>query len=77
MVNYDAGAETPLAGMLTAIWIGITVLYFTPLFSYLPHAVLAAIIIVAVSALIDIKAIFTTWRAAKSDGVVMLSTIVG
>lgn len=77
VVNYDAGAETPLAGMLTAIGIGITVLYFTPLFSYLPHAVLAAIIIVAVSALIDIKAIFTTWRAAKSDGVVMLSTIVG
>lgn len=77
VVNYDAGAETPLAGMLTAIGIGITVLYFTPLFSYLPHAVLAAIIIVAVSALIDIKAIFTTWRAAKSDGVVMLSTIAG
>ncbi|EKO3658167.1 sulfate permease [Vibrio metschnikovii] len=77
VVNYDAGAETPLAGMLTAIGIGITVLYFTPLFSYLPHAVLAAIIIVAVSALIDIKAIFTTWRTAKSDGVVMLSTIVG
>ncbi|PXA74667.1 MULTISPECIES: SulP family inorganic anion transporter [Vibrio] len=77
VVNYDAGAETPLASMLTAIGIGITVLYFTPLFSYLPHAVLAAIIIVAVSALIDIKAIFTTWRAAKSDGVVMLSTIAG
>ncbi|WP_217525720.1 SulP family inorganic anion transporter [Vibrio metschnikovii] len=77
VVNYDAGAETPLAGMLTAIGIGITVLYFTPLFSYLPHAVLAAIIIVAVSALIDFKAIFTTWRAAKSDGVVMLSTIAG
>ncbi|WP_217520806.1 SulP family inorganic anion transporter [Vibrio metschnikovii] len=77
VVNYDAGAETPLAGMLTAIGIGITVLYFTPLFSYLPHAVLAAIIIVAVSALIDIKAIFTTWRAAKSDGVVMLITIAG
>ncbi|WP_217518419.1 SulP family inorganic anion transporter [Vibrio metschnikovii] len=77
VVNYDAGAETPLAGMLIAIGIGITVLYFTPLFSYLPHAVLAAIIIVAVSALIDIKAIFTTWRAAKSDGVVMLSTIFG
>lgn len=77
VVNYDAGAETPLAGTLTAIGIAITVLYFTPLFTYLPHAVLAAIIIVAVSSLIDIKAIFSTWQTAKSDGVVMLATILG
>lgn len=77
VVNFDAGAETPLAGALTAIGIGITVLFFTPVFTFLPHAVLAATIIVAVSALIDIKAIAHTWKSAKSDAVAMLLTIVG
>lgn len=77
VVNYDAGAETPLAGTFTAIGIGITVLYFTPLFTYLPHAVLAATIIVAVSALIDVKAILHTWKSAKSDAIAMFLTIIG
>ncbi|WP_321284931.1 sulfate permease [uncultured Vibrio sp.] len=77
VVNYDAGAETPLAGTFTAIGIGITVLYFTPLFTYLPNAVLAATIIVAVSSLIDIKAIIHTWKSARSDAIAMLLTIVG
>ncbi|MFV8422841.1 SulP family inorganic anion transporter [Vibrio parahaemolyticus] len=77
VVNYDAGAETPLAGTFTAIGIGITVLYFTPLFTYLPHAVLAATIIVAVSALIDVKAIIHTWKSAKSDAIAMFLTIIG
>ncbi|PFG58007.1 SulP family sulfate permease [Vibrio sp. ES.051] len=77
VVNYDAGAETPLAGTFTAIGIGITVLYFTPLFTYLPHTVLAATIIVAVSALIDVKAIIHTWKSAKSDAIAMFLTIIG
>jgi sulfate permease, SulP family len=77
VVNYDAGAETPLAGTFTAIGIGLTVLYFTPLFTYLPHAVLAATIIVAVSALIDVKAIIHTWESAKSDAIAMFLTIIG
>ncbi len=77
VVNYDAGAETPLAGALTAVGIAMTVLFFTSIFTYLPHAVLAAIIIVAVSSLIDIKGIFSTWQTAKSDGVVMVATILG
>ena len=77
VVNFDAGAETPLAGALTAIGIGITVLFFTPVFTFLPHAVLAATIIVAVSALIDLKAVSHTWKSSKSDAIAMLLTIVG
>lgn len=77
VVNYDAGAETPLAGTFTAIGIGITVLYFTPLFTYLPNAVLAATIIVAVSALIDIKALTHTWKSSRSDAIAMFLTIGG
>jgi SulP family sulfate permease len=77
VVNYDAGAQTPLAGTLTALGIGITVVYFTPLFIYLPHAVLAATIIVAVSALIDIGVLIHTWKSSKSDAAAMLLTVIG
>ncbi|EGR3991971.1 STAS domain-containing protein, partial [Vibrio cholerae] len=48
-----------------------------PLFTYLPHAVLAATIIVAVSALIDVKAIIQTWKSTKSDAIAMFLTIIG
>lgn len=77
VVNFDAGAETPLAGALTAVGIAVTVLFFTPVFTYLPHAVLAATIIVAVSSLVDLKAIIHTWQHSKSDGVAMLLTVFG
>ncbi|MEY1661376.1 SulP family inorganic anion transporter [Isoalcanivorax beigongshangi] len=77
VVNYDAGARTPLAGALTALGITITVLFFTPLFHNLPHAVLAATIIVAVLSLVDLKALVRTWRYSRQDGLAMAGTIGG
>lgn len=77
IVNFDAGAATPMAGTLTAIGITITALLFTPLFENLPHSVLAAIIIVAVSSLVDIKAIKTVCFESKSEGLSMVLTIIG
>jgi SulP family sulfate permease len=77
VVNFDAGASTPLAGTFTAIGISLTALYFTPLFESLPQSVLAAIIIVAVSSLIDFKAIFHVWKTSKSDGLSMSLTVLG
>ena len=77
VVNYDAGASTPLAGTFTAFGISITALYFTPLFESLPQSVLASIIIVAVSSLIDFKVIFHVWKESKSDGVSMTLTVLG
>ena len=44
VVNFDAGARTPLAGVLTAVGIGLTALLLTPLFHQLPKATLAATI---------------------------------
>jgi len=77
VVNFDAGASTPLAGTFTAIGISIIALYFTPLFESLPQSVLAAIIIVAVSSLIDFKAIIHVWKESKSDGFSMTMTVLG
>ncbi len=77
VVNFDAGASTPLAGTFTAVGISVTALYFTPLFESLPQSVLAAIIIVAVSSLIDFKTIIKVWKESKSDGLSMSLTVLG
>ncbi len=52
-VNDQSGAKTPLSSVFAAIVVGITLLFLTPLFYYLPKAVLAAIIIVAAYGLLD------------------------
>ncbi|GBC57122.1 sulfate permease [Stutzerimonas stutzeri] len=77
VVNFDAGAQTPLAGALTALGIGITVLLFTPLFHNLPHAVLAATIIIAVLSLVDLSALRRTWRYTRQDAAAMAATMLG
>ena len=76
VVNFDAGARTPLAGVLTAVGIGFTALFLTPLFQDLPKATLAATIIVAVLSLVDLGALKRIWAYSKSDFIAMAATIV-
>jgi len=76
VVNFDAGAETPAAGIFTAVGIAIATLFLTPLIYFLPQATLAATIIVAVLSLVDIKSIKETWRYSQSDFISMAATIV-
>ena len=76
VVNYDAGAQTPMAGVFTGVLIAVTALYFTGAFYFLPKVVLAATVIVAVISLADFGAVFNVFRYSKSDGMAMLLTIV-
>jgi SulP family sulfate permease len=76
VVNFDAGAATPLAGAMTAIGILLTALLLTPLFHYLPQAVLAATIIVAVLSLVDLKALPRVWRYSRHDFLAMAATMI-
>ncbi len=75
-VNFDAGAETPAAGAFTAVGIALAAMYLTPYLYFLPQAVLAATIIVAVVSLIDLKTVRQTWRYSKNDFAAMAATIV-
>jgi SulP family sulfate permease len=75
-VNFDAGAETPAAGAFTAVGIGLALLFVTPLLFFLPVAVLAATIIVAVLSLIDLRTPFEIWRYSRSDFAAMSGTIL-
>jgi sulfate permease, SulP family len=76
MVNFAAGANTGLASIVTAALMLLTVVFLTPLFYYLPNAVLAAIIVVAVSSLLDWKTVQQTWRYNKADFVSLLVTFI-
>ena len=67
-VNAQAGARTNLAGMITAVGVAFSLLFLTPLFVNLPDAVLAAIVVVAVSTLVDLRSIVTSYRVRPADG---------
>jgi SulP family sulfate permease len=73
-VNAQAGAQTPLAGVLSAGVIALTLLFLTPLFYYLPNAVLGAVIVVAVAGLVDIKEALFLWRVERRDFALMVIT---
>lgn len=75
VVNFDAGAETPAAGMFTAVGIAMATLLLTPVLYYLPKATLAATIIVAVLSLVDLGAVRRTWSYSRPDGLAMVATI--
>ena len=77
VVNFDAGAQTPMAGALAALGITLCVLFFTPLLHDLPHAVLAATIIVAVLGLVDLRALVRIWRYSRQDGAAMAVSMLG
>ncbi len=75
-VNDQAGAKSGMAGIISALLIGLTLLFLTPLFYYLPNAVLGAIIITAVLGLIDIREIRFQWRIQKQDFAMMAITFL-
>ncbi|GAA0838787.1 solute carrier family 26 protein [Marinobacter szutsaonensis] len=76
VVNFEAGAQTPIAGALTAVGIAVATLTLTGLLAFLPKATLAATIIIAVITLIDLPAIKRTLAYSKADGAAMLATII-
>ena len=75
-VNDQAGARTGLAGIFSAVLVVITLLFLTPLFEFLPNAVLAAVIMVAVYGLIDYKEAQHLWHSNRSDFAMWLVTFI-
>lgn len=76
VVNFDAGARTPAAGVYTAIGLLLAALLLTPALHHLPQATLAATIVVAVLSLVDVSAFARTWRYARADFTALALTFV-
>jgi SulP family sulfate permease len=66
-VNNDSGANTGLASIIAALATSLVLVFFTPLFYYLPEAILAAIVLVAIRGLFEIKGIAQLWNIDRRD----------
>ncbi len=75
-VNDQAGAKTGVSSIISALVVGLTLLYLTPLFYYLPNAVLAAIIMVAVFGLIDFQYPIQLFKNRKDEFFLLLGTFI-
>lgn len=76
-VNQESGAKTGMAALISVAMVILTVLFLTPLFYYLPKTVLAAIIIVAVFGLINLREAVYLWKVNQLDFWLMLVTFTG
>ncbi|TDP77204.1 SulP family inorganic anion transporter [Bradymonas sediminis] len=73
-VNDQAGAKTPLANLISAGVVALTLMFFTPLFYHLPIAVLAAVIVVVALKLINIPQIRYLLKTKRRDAAVAFLT---
>ena len=76
VVNADAGAATPAAGIYTAIGLAIAALMLTPLLHFLPKTTLAATIIVAVLGLVDLSILRRAYGYSRADFAAVAGTIL-
>jgi SulP family sulfate permease len=75
-VNIGAGAVTGFSSVVTSVIVVVTLLWLTPLLYHLPQATLAAVIMLAVVGLINVKAVKHAWAANKQDGIVAIVSFV-
>lgn len=66
-VNDRAGARTPLALVFASVTLALCLLFLTGLLENLPKAVLAAVVLTAVSGLIDFPGLVRMWRVSPLD----------
>lgn len=75
-VNEQAGAQTPMASIISAVIVALTLIFLTPLFYFLPHAVLASVIMVAVASLIDFDYARQLWNDSKLEFGLLMATFL-
>ncbi len=75
-VNISAGAHTGFSSVVTSIVVAITLLFLTPLLYHLPRATLAAVIMMAVIGLVNVKPILHAWKTHVHDGLASVTTFV-
>jgi len=73
-VNIGAGAKTGFSSVVTGLMVLATLLFFTELLYNLPQATLAAVIMMAVIGLVNVKHFKHTWKVYRSDGIIATIT---
>jgi high affinity sulfate transporter 1 len=76
-VAEAAGAKTQVTGLVGAGCLALVLLFATGLFSTLPQAALAAVVITAVIGLIDVAGVRRLYRMRRAELVVFLASFAG
>lgn len=78
-VNYEAGARTPMAAILSAAFLLLIVLLIAPLVQFLPVPTMAGILFLVARGLIDVpqirNIIRTSWPETVVLGITLLATL--
>ncbi|MBW1867619.1 MAG: SulP family inorganic anion transporter, partial [Deltaproteobacteria bacterium] len=75
-VNLQSGAVSGLSSVITSLVVILALLFFTPLLYHLPQAVLAAVIMMAVIGLVNVRGFIHAWRAQWYDGAISIITFI-
>ncbi len=75
-INQDSGAKTNLASVFSVVLVVIVLLFLTPIFYYLPNAVLASIIMVSVFGLIDVAYPKMLWIYRRDEFAILAVTFL-
>ncbi|MEM9921589.1 MAG: solute carrier family 26 protein [Bacteroidota bacterium] len=76
-INEQVGGQTGISAIISAAFITLTLFFLTPYLFYLPHTILASVIIVSVLGLIDPKEWRYLWQSNRTDFWMLLITFVG
>jgi MFS superfamily sulfate permease-like transporter len=85
-VNNGAGARSQVAGLIAAAVVMATLLFLAPLFSLMPHATLAAVVVIASVGLVSpaefraiwkIRSMEFNWALVALAAVLLLGTLKG
>ncbi|GAP35801.1 SulP family inorganic anion transporter [Piscinibacter sakaiensis] len=74
-LNYEAGARTPLAAILSAVCLLVILLFLAPLAVYLPIPAMAGILFVVAWGLFDLKHMREIVRANRTEAAILAATL--
>ena len=77
LVNESAGARSPLSGLIAAVITLLVAVFFTGLLRTLPQPVLAAVILVAVTGLVQVDTLRHIWRFSRTEFAVAMAALLG
>jgi high affinity sulfate transporter 1 len=77
LVNESSGARTPMSGLVAALITLVVVLFFTGLLRDLPMPVIAAIVLAAVTGLVQIDVLRHIWRFSRTEFAVAAIAFLG
>jgi sulfate permease, SulP family len=77
LVNESSGARTPLSGLLCAMLIGLVAVFFSELLRNLPQPVLAAVVLMAVAGLVNVRELSHLWQVHRNEFLVATVALLG